>query len=314
MSYQTYNTKNFSYDFRSTYPCVEVDENQSPKVYTQLNTVNSVVFGSLSNANTSRIFGTDKTNFYSINPQFPYENLLENPINNQDFLGFNLTIGDPNLNQSINQSQESILSFDFEPYKSFANQQPLSFSEDHTNPLDAISFSGAFEENGSFSTLGDSQSYEVVKIKEENELSSSPKLEINEMDETREIKIEDSPKPNSFERFEIKKTIPKFGKDKKIFPFRLWELASNESFEPIKWNYDGTMIMVNLQSINNHLLDICRTKKYASFLRQLHLYGFRKDSRCLPNKRSVTKYSYYSHRFFRRNDYGLLNKINRVKN
>ena len=62
MSYQTYNTKNLSYDFRSTYPCVEVDENQSPKVYTQLNTVNSVVFGSLSNANTSRIFGTDKTN------------------------------------------------------------------------------------------------------------------------------------------------------------------------------------------------------------------------------------------------------------
>ena len=102
-------------------------------------------------------------------------------------------------------------------------------------------------------------------------------------------------------------------KNRKIFPFRLWDLVSDNNFEPLSWNSDGTMVVVNMQTINRHLVKICRTKKFASFLRQLHLYGFRKDARCLPNKRASAKIAYYQHQYFLRNDPSLLYKINRVK-
>lgn len=118
-------------------------------------------------------------------------------------------------------------------------------------------------------------------------------------------------KPNHANKLSTYQTA----KDKKIFPFRLHDLASDENFEPLTWSADGTMLVVNMKTINSpeHLRMICRSKKFASFLRQLHLYGFRKETRCLPNKRSSVKMAFYQHRYFQRDNSHLLYKINRVK-
>lgn len=118
-------------------------------------------------------------------------------------------------------------------------------------------------------------------------------------------------KPNHANKLSTYQTA----KDKKIFPFRLHDLASDENFEPLAWSGDGTMLVVNMKTINSpeHLRMICRSKKFASFLRQLHLYGFRKETRCLPNKRSTVKMAFYQHCYFQRDNSDLLYKINRVK-
>lgn len=61
------------------------------------------------------------------------------------------------------------------------------------------------------------------------------------------------------------------------FPLKLFNLASDDSFDPIKWTPDGMMIGICMEKMEPLLPHLFRTDKYASFLRQLHLYGFRKE-------------------------------------
>lgn len=111
---------------------------------------------------------------------------------------------------------------------------------------------------------------------------------------------------------EIRKAAKK-KKDERLFPFRLHELASSENFQPLNWAVDGTCLSIDMQSIHLHLKEICRSKKYSSFLRQLHLYGFRKVSRCLPNTRVDSKVAIYRHPLFLEHSPELLEKMVRIK-
>lgn len=63
------------------------------------------------------------------------------------------------------------------------------------------------------------------------------------------------------------------------FPIKLWNLASDENFIPIGWSSDGLSVVINEVLLEPVLGSFFRSKKYSSFLRQLHLYGFRKVTR-----------------------------------
>ena len=101
------------------------------------------------------------------------------------------------------------------------------------------------------------------------------------------------------------------GKQKR-FPFRLHDLASDENFKALSWNRHGTMLVVHMKYIKE-LAKICRSRNFSSFLRQLHLYGFRKNSRYGPNRRFPAQSAYYGHENFLRDHPEELFLINRVK-
>jgi hypothetical protein len=63
------------------------------------------------------------------------------------------------------------------------------------------------------------------------------------------------------------------------FPFKLWHLASDETFAPINWSKDGAALLIDHMALEPVLSYFFRSKKFSSFLRQLHLYGFRKVTR-----------------------------------
>ncbi|EDO33068.1 predicted protein [Nematostella vectensis] len=66
------------------------------------------------------------------------------------------------------------------------------------------------------------------------------------------------------------------------FPEKLWFLVSDPKCEEITWNDDGTSILIpNHHSFTSTILNsqsivLFKTNNFASFVRQLNLYGFRK--------------------------------------
>ncbi|KAH9402347.1 hypothetical protein TYRP_016406 [Tyrophagus putrescentiae] len=68
------------------------------------------------------------------------------------------------------------------------------------------------------------------------------------------------------------------------FPIKLWNLASDEQFEPIKWADEGTSLIIDEYLLEPTLRYFFRSHKFSSFLRQLHLYGFRKMTRMRSHK------------------------------
>ena len=66
------------------------------------------------------------------------------------------------------------------------------------------------------------------------------------------------------------------------FPEKLWWIVNNPKREEIHWNTLGTGIVIpNIQRFISEVLNspssgIFKTKHFASFIRQLNLYGFRK--------------------------------------
>ena len=68
------------------------------------------------------------------------------------------------------------------------------------------------------------------------------------------------------------------------FPEKLWELVNDPTCDVIEWNRDGkSLVIPNVQNfiteiLNNPSKPIFKTKNFASFVRQLNLYGFRKIS------------------------------------
>lgn len=90
------------------------------------------------------------------------------------------------------------------------------------------------------------------------------------------------------------------------FPLKLFSLASDEKFDAIEWTPDGTKIEINTKKMEPLLHCLFRTNKYASFLRQLHLYGFRK-AKSSP-KADV---GLYFNQYFQRDQQELITNISR---
>lgn len=69
--------------------------------------------------------------------------------------------------------------------------------------------------------------------------------------------------------------------EKVIFPQKLWKLVNDKKLDSaIKWSEDGRSIMIYEDSLKSMCLgkenQMFYTKKPKSFIRQLHLYGFKK--------------------------------------
>lgn len=80
------------------------------------------------------------------------------------------------------------------------------------------------------------------------------------------------------------------------FPLKVWRLASEPTFEPIKWSEDGKSLIIDSVALEPTLGYFFRSVKFSSFLRQLHLYGFRKMAKTrsfkkLPNRSGKPKKS-----------------------
>lgn len=97
-------------------------------------------------------------------------------------------------------------------------------------------------------------------------------------------------------------------KNIKIFPVKLWNIINNKNFEAaIHWSDDGKSFYID----SNKLKCLClgktnahfHTEQPKSFIRQLHLYGFRK----------IDKHQ-FQHKFFQRDRPDLINHIHRKYN
>lgn len=66
------------------------------------------------------------------------------------------------------------------------------------------------------------------------------------------------------------------------FPEKLWWIVNNPKCEVIHWNAQGTTVVIPSTQrfiadiLNSPSSAIFKTKNFASFVRQLNLYGFRK--------------------------------------
>jgi len=93
---------------------------------------------------------------------------------------------------------------------------------------------------------------------------------------------------------------------KSIFPQKLWRMVNDQQFESaVRWTKDGTSFLVFENPLRNMCLGkenhIFFTKQPKSFVRQLHLYGFRKINK-----------NQFMHQYFQRDQPELIKHIKRT--
>lgn len=92
---------------------------------------------------------------------------------------------------------------------------------------------------------------------------------------------------------------------KSIFPQKLWRMVNDQRFQSaIRWTEDGQSFLISESSLRIMCLgkenNIFYTQQPKSFVRQLHLYGFRKISK-----------NQFMHTYFRKEQPQLLKFIKR---
>ncbi|XP_053483995.1 heat shock factor protein 5-like [Ictalurus furcatus] len=111
------------------------------------------------------------------------------------------------------------------------------------------------------------------------------------------------------------------------FPAKLWRLVNDPQIRSIWWDASGEGILVHQQPFEaevllsqpRHLSEYFRTTDFVSFIRQLNLYGFRKERTDLdvsdkhPNISSIKAQLHHFHNpFFKRDKPELLVKLKRL--
>ncbi|XP_053486063.1 heat shock factor protein 5-like [Ictalurus furcatus] len=111
------------------------------------------------------------------------------------------------------------------------------------------------------------------------------------------------------------------------FPAKLWRLVNDPQIRSIWWDTSGEGILVHQQAFEaevllsqpRHLSEYFRTTDFVSFIRQLNLYGFRKErtdrdvSDKQPNVSSIKAQLHHFHNpFFKRDKPELLVKLKRL--
>ena len=98
------------------------------------------------------------------------------------------------------------------------------------------------------------------------------------------------------------------------FPEKLWWIVNNPKRDEIHWNAQGTCLVIpNTQRfisevLNNKSNGLFKTKHFASFVRQLNLYGFRKvteyGKRATSSPFSLYSKCEFKHPYFRKGRQG----------
>lgn len=95
-----------------------------------------------------------------------------------------------------------------------------------------------------------------------------------------------------------------------IFPMKLWHLVNDSEISAIIWNShgDGIIVKQNLIVIQVLSLKIFKAKAFTSFVRQLHMYGFRKSQIWTRDRPNIHE---YFHPNFKRGQLDLLPLVKR---
>lgn len=95
-----------------------------------------------------------------------------------------------------------------------------------------------------------------------------------------------------------------------VFPQKLWHLVNDSGINAIIWNEKGDGIIINKNLIAKDFLHLNGFKAtcFASFVRQLNLYGFRKSQRFDRDKPNI---HHYSHPNFKYNQPELICHVKR---
>lgn len=101
------------------------------------------------------------------------------------------------------------------------------------------------------------------------------------------------------------------------FPEKLWWIVNSPKFSEIHWSAQGTSIVIPstqkfvAEILNNPSSALFKTKNFASFVRQLNLYGFRKVTeyprRTPPSMLSLSSKCEFKHACFRKGRRGKRN-------
>lgn len=77
-----------------------------------------------------------------------------------------------------------------------------------------------------------------------------------------------------------------------IFPMKLWNLINDSEISAIIWNSHGDGIIVKQNLIRSQVLSLktFKAKAFTSFVRQLHMYGFRKSQIWTRDKPNIHEY------------------------
>lgn len=77
-----------------------------------------------------------------------------------------------------------------------------------------------------------------------------------------------------------------------IFPMKLWQLVNDSEITAIIWNVHGDGIVVKQNLIRSQVLSlkIFKATAFTSFVRQLHMYGFRKSQIWTRDRPNIHEY------------------------
>lgn len=95
-----------------------------------------------------------------------------------------------------------------------------------------------------------------------------------------------------------------------VFPQKLWHLVNDNGIDAIIWNEKGDGIIIKKNLIEKDFLHLNGFKAtcFASFVRQLNLYGFRKSQRFNRDNPNI---HHYSQPNFKRNQPELIRHLTR---
>lgn len=200
--------------------------------------------------------------------------------------------GSNQMGTSFNEQQqqhlydESLVAAATNFEKTYSQQQQMEGTEGVAHPLhqqDAFYFVGHEETLQESSATGQEEQQQYMNTQERKKAAKlkraarQQQLLREHQQAAAEAPADASPDDKLFSDLSAKYA-------RQRFPVKLWNLASDRLFTAIAWSEDGTSLIMDEYQLEPALKYFFRSHKFSSFLRQLHLYGFRKMTRMRSHK------------------------------